>query len=433
MDKIIEKKDGLAGWTPTRWAVVVGAPLLVALVAWQIVARSGTSRLTVDASRLTTGVVGEGEFLEYTPFDGRVEPATSVYLDIEEGGRVDEIVAEGGQHVEKGDLILRFSNASLQRTTIDTETQLLYTLDIQRNTQFTRAQGALLLKESLLDLDHQIEDMQNKYDRFAALMKSPDSPVSGELFETTSNQLKFLKSRRALMAARIEQEDAMVEMQLRESRQSVDRLSKSRDLLARTLQSLEVRAPISGYLSTIDAQVGQNITRGQRIGQVDLLDRLKLRTRVDQFYIGRVDIGTPGRIDFDGRSWDVTVKKVYPEVKQNAFEVDVEFTGGAPDGLKRGQTIPVELTFGSPTQSLLVPRGGFYQQTSGRWVYLIAPDGRSARKTPVRLGKQNPRQIQVLEGLKAGDRIITSGYDSFNGVDLLRFSTPLRTANKVGS
>jgi HlyD family secretion protein len=411
----------------------VGAPLLAALVAWQFVARSGTSRLTVDASRLTTGVVGEGEFLEYTPFDGRVEPATSVYLDIEEGGRVDEIVAEGGQHVEKGDLILRFSNASLQRTTIDTETQLLYTLDIQRNTQFTRAQGALLLKESLLDLDHQIEDMQNKYDRFSALMKSPDSPVSAELFETTSNQLKFLKSRRALMAARIEQEDAMVDMQLKESRQSVDRLSKSRDLLARTLQSLEVRAPISGYLSTIDAQVGQNITRGQRIGQVDLLDRLKLRTRVDQFYIGRVDIGTPGRIDFDGRSWDVTVKKVYPEVKQNAFEVDVEFTGVAPEGLKRGQTIPVELTFGSPTQSLLVPRGGFYQQTSGRWVYLVAPDGRSARKTPVRLGKQNPRQIQVLEGLKAGDRIITSGYDSFNGVDLLRFSAPLKTATKVGS
>lgn len=433
MDKIIEKKAGLPGWSPTRWAVVVGTPLLIALVAWQIVARSGTSRLTVDASRLTTGMVGEGEFLEYTPFDGRVEPATSVYLDIEEGGRVDEIVAEGGQHVEKGDLILRFSNASLQRTTIDTEAQLLYTLDIQRNTQFTRAQGALLLKESLLDLDHQIEDMQNRYDRFAALMKSPDSPVSAELFETTSNQLKFLKSRRQLMAARIEQEDAMVEMQLRESRQSVERLSKSRDLLARTLQSLEVRAPISGYLSTIDAQVGQNITRGQRIGQVDLLDRLKLRTRVDQFYIGRVDIGTPGRIDFDGRSWDVTVRKVYPEVKQNAFEVDVEFIGGTPDGLKRGQTIPVELTFGSPTQSLLVPRGGFYQQTSGRWVYLVAPDGRSARKTPVRLGKQNPRQIQVLEGLRAGDRIITSGYDSFNGVDLLRFSAPLKTATKVGS
>jgi HlyD family secretion protein len=428
MDKVIEKKSG---WSAGRWALVVGLPLAVALVAWQVVARSSTTRLTVDATRLTTGVVAEGEFLEYYPFDGRVEPATSVYLDIEEGGRVDEVVAEGGQHVEKGDLILRFSNASLQRSTIDTEAQLLYTLDIQRNSQFSRAQGALLLKESLLELDHQIEDMENKYRRYQALMSAPDSPISAETFETVSNQLKFLKSRRSLMAARIEQEDAMVEQQLRESRDSVERLGKSRELLARTLQSLEVRAPISGYLSTIDAQVGQNITRGQRIGQIDLLDRLKLRTRVDQFYVGRVDIGTPGRLEFDGRTWDVVVRKVYPEVKQNAFEVDVEFVGEAPEGLKRGLTLPVDLTFGAPTHALLVPRGGFYQQTSGRWVYLVSPDGRSARKTPVRLGKQNPRHLEVLEGLRPGDRIVTSGYDSFNGADVLRFDPALKPSNKV--
>jgi HlyD family secretion protein len=428
MDKIIEKKPG---WPVWRWLLAIGAPVAIALVGWQVVARSGTSRLTIDPARLTSGVVTEGEFLEYYPFDSRVEPATSVYLDIEEGGRVDEIVAEGGQHVEKGDLILRFSNSTLQRTTIDSETQLLYTLDMQRNSQFSRQQEALLLKETMLDLDHQIDELQRKFKRYAALIDDPNSAISVETFETTTKQLEFLKNRRNLLAARIKQEDRLVEQQLRESTESVARLNKSKNLLARTLESLEVRAPISGYLSTIDAQIGQNITKGQRIGQIDLLDKLKLRARIDQFYIGRVDIGTTGRLDFDDRTWDVVVKKVYPEVKQNAFEADLEFTGETPAGLKRGQTLPVDLTFGTPTRSLTVPRGGFYQHTSGRWVYLISADGRSARKTPVRLGKQNPRQIEVLEGLKPGDRIITSGYDSYNGADLLRFSSPLQT--KVAS
>jgi HlyD family secretion protein len=199
------------------------------------------------------------------------------------------------------------------------------------------------------------------------------------------------------------------------------------DLLGRIVKSLEVRAPISGFLSTIDAQVGQSIPRGQRIGQIDLLDKLKVRVRIDQYYISRVDIGTPGHVSLDGKTWDVQVKKVYPEVKQSAFEADVVFTDAMPPSLKRGQSLTVELSFGTPSQSLMVSKGGFYQETSGRWVYLVAEDGRTARRANVRLGRQNPRQVEVLEGLREGDRIITSGYDTFNGVDELRFTEALRT------
>jgi HlyD family secretion protein len=424
MDKVIEKKN----WRLPRIALLGMAVIGLSLVGWQLLSRTGGSRLRVDTARITTAVAQEGEFLDYYPFDGRVEPGTSVFLDIEEGGRVDEIFAEGGQHVEKDDLILRFSNAALQRTSIDTETQLLYNLDIQRNTQFIRQQSTLVLKETLLELDHQIEELDKKYHRYEALMKDGNTAISVELFETTRNQLQYLKDRRTLLAERIRQEDQMAARQLAESGKSVERLNKSMDLLGKIVKSLEVRAPISGYLSTIDAQVGQSIARGQRIGQIDLLDSLKLRIRIDQFYISRVELGTPGRLELDGKSWPVKVQKIYPEVKQNAFEADVVFTDGTPETLKRGQTLPVDLTFGSPKRSLLVARGGFYQQTSGRWVYLIAPDGRTARKTPVRLGKQNPLQIEVLEGLRPGDRIITSGYDAYNGVEELRFDSPVKTA-----
>jgi HlyD family secretion protein len=423
MDKPIEKK----GWSKRRWAAIAVLTVAAIAVTWQLLSRSQGTRLSVDPERLTTALVQRGEFHEYYPFDGTVEPATSVYLDIEEGGRVDEIFVEGGAHVDKGDLILRFSNASLQRTAIDTETQLLENLDIQRNTEFNRAQSSLLLKEALLDLDHQILELEKKYRRFEVLMTSSTSALSAEQFETTRDQLKYLRDKRTLLAERIRQEAILSAKQIAQAQQSIERLNLSMDLLGRIVKSLEVRAPISGFLSTIDAQVGQSIARGQRIGQIDLLDKFKLRVRIDQFYISRVEIGTAGHANLDGRAWDVKVTKVYPEVKNSAFEADVVFAGDVPPSLKRGQSLTVELSFGSPSQSLKVAKGSFYQATSGRWVYLVATDGRTARRTNVRLGRQNPREVEVLEGLRAGDRIVASSYDNFNGVDELRFVKPIRT------
>jgi len=422
MDKIIEKK----GRPASHWAVIATIPLIMGLVIWQIASHASSSRLSVDPARLTTALVMQGEFREYYPSDGTIEPAVSVYLDVEEGGRVDEVLAEGGQHVEKGDLILRFSNATLQRTSIDTETQLLENLDIQRNTEFNRAQSGLLLKETLLDLDYQILELQSKYRRYEALIAKGNDAISAETFEATRDRLQYLKDKRTLMAERIRQEDLMSASQIAQAQKSIERLNASMDLLGRIVKSLEVRAPISGHLSTIDAQVGQNVPRGQRIGQIDVLDHFKVRVRIDQFYIARVEVGTPGHVNLEGKTWSVKVQKVYPEVKDNAFEADVVFDGDAPASLKRGQTVTVELSFGSPTRGLRVTKGGFFQQTAGRWVYLIAPDGQSARRTTVRLGRQNPREVEVLEGLREGDRIITSGYDSFNGVDELRFTGPLR-------
>lgn len=420
MDKAIEKRRGLS-----RWGIPGGIAIIVGLLTWQLVSRASGGRLTVDPQELTTDVVRQGEFLEYYPFDGTVEPASSVYLDVEEGGRVEAIVAESGQYVKKGDLILRFSNAGLQRTAIDTETQLLYNLDIQRNTQFDRAENKLVLKESLLDLDHQLQDAKKKFRRYDALMKDGNTAISRETYETARDDLQYLEQKRTLMTQRIREEDMLSERQITQAQQSIERLNTSMALLGRIVKSLEVRAPVSGYLSTIDVHVGQNIEAGQRVGQIDLPGTFKIRLSIDQYYLSRVASGTPGRFDLDGHSWNVRVQKVSPEVKQNAFEADAVFVGLAPTSLDRGQTLTVELTFGSPSRSLIVTKGGFYGETAGRWVYKIARSGRAARRVEVRLGRQNPRQVEVLAGLRVGDRIITSGYDSFNGADELDFTRPI--------
>jgi len=426
MDRVIEKKSR----TPKQ-LIVIGAAALVALVVvWQIFSRAGSSRLKVDTTRITVGAVEKGQFREYFPFDGTVAPAETVYLDIEEGGRVDAIFVEGGQEVKEGQLLLRFSNPQAERTAIETETRLLETLDTYRNTEFSSTQSTIQRQEALLEIDHQIIDMEAKFKRYDSLMGTPNSPISRETYETTRDQLTYLKNRRALMQERMAQEEQLNNNRLKLAKESISRLNESKELLDRISKALEVRAPASGVLSTIDAEKGQNINRGQRIGQIDVPGKYKISARIDQFYIARVQVGTPGHVNLDGRDWEVKVSKVYPEVKQNTFEADVVFASEVPATLKRGQSVTVELSFGSPSESLYVAKGGFYQQTGGRWVYLIGEDGKTARRAEVKLGRQNPRQVEVLEGLREGDQIITSGYESYNEIDELKLSEAIQKQEK---
>ena len=416
MDKPIQKKF----WTPGKIGLIVCVLMITASLAYLFASRSGKSRLKVDPSRMTFSKIGYGEFREYYPFDAKVEPVTSVYLDVEAGGRVDQIFAEGGKFVKKGDLILRFSNAQLQRSSIDTERGLLETLDIQRTTQFNRAQNKLNLRELLVDLDYQILKLEDKYRRYGKL--GADSGVlSEEELKTVKDELEYKRNRRNLLEERIRQEDILSQTQVEQAKKSVDRLNRSLDLLTKTVESLDVRAPISGYLSSIEAEVGQNIPAGKRIGQIDLLDNLKLRAGIDQYYVAKVTVGTKGKFALEGNSYGVEVQKVYPEVKEDKFTVDMGFTGEVPPGIKRGQTVTVELNFSESGKSLVVSKGGFYNQTNGRWVYLVSEDHLFASRANIRPGRQNPRDVEVLEGLREGDWIITSGYDSFNEVDTLVF------------
>jgi HlyD family secretion protein len=421
MDRVIEKK----GRTPTQWALLAGGAVLVVVVGWQLFSRLGSSRLKVDPTRLTTAVVEKGQFHEYYPFDGKVEAAESVYLDVEQGGRVEQILVDGGEQVQKGQLILRFGNINAQRSAIETETRLLDSLETSRSTEFSKATSSLQRRDMLLDLDHQILDLENKYKRYDALMKTANSPISMETYETTRDQLKYLKDKREILAERIRQEEIMSANQLAQAKQSIARLTESMTLLNRTVEALEVRAPVTGYLSDITAQVGQNINSGQRIGQIDVGTGFRVRTSIDQAYKDRVSPGMTGHVTLEGKDWPVKVDRIINDIQSNVFTAYVLFADKTPPSLTRGQTVTVELSFSSPSESLIVSKGSFYQHTAGRWVYLITPDGKGAYKKDVRLGSQNPRQVQVLEGLVAGDRIIASSYDTYNDIEELRFSEAL--------
>ena len=420
MDKPIQKKF----WTPGRIGLIVCILLIIASMAYLFASRSGKSRLKADPGRMTFSKIGYGEFREYYPFDAKVEPVTSVYLDVETGGRVDEIFAEGGKFVKEGELILKFSNAALQRNSIDTESRLIETLDAQRNTQFTRAQSRLTNQDTLLGIDYQIYSLEQKRSRYEAL--AIEGLIPRQDFEAVRDELEYTKNKKILLQERIRQEDLLSEKQLEQAKLSIERLNLSRDLLTKTVESLEVRAPISGYLSSIDAEVGQNIAAGKRIGQIDLLDKLKLSAGIDQYYIAKVTVGTKGKFSLEGTSYPVAVQKIYPEVKDDKFTVDIAFAGEVPGGIKRGQTVTVELDFSESGKSLVASKGGFYNQTNGRWVYLVSGDRQSASRVNIHTGRQNPRDVEVLDGLREGDWIITSGYDSFNEVDTLVFPAPVQ-------
>jgi HlyD family secretion protein len=421
MDRPIEKKN----WTPRRTALAVSlAAGAIALV--YLVATSGTTRLNVEAARLTVAQVKQGEFQEYVPINGTVQPLTTVYLDLEEGGIVEKIYVEGGNPIKKGELILSFSNTTAQKQNIETETRLLENLNQLRNSKISLTQSNLMLKDQLLDLSHKIVEQEKTFERYERLSKSPTAQISKEQYETARDLLAYYKDKRTLLEERIKQEKILEVQQSAQIDSSIRRVDRNLEILSRIIDSLEVRAPIDGHLSTLSAEIGQSFQRGQRIGQIDQLDRFKVRADVDQYYISKVAIGQQGAFEFDGREYRLEVTKIYPEVKDGLFQVDMTFGDDVPSGIKRGQTLRIDLSLSESKRTNVVAKGGFYKHTNGRWAYRVGEDGRSARRVNLVLGRQNPQSVEVLEGLAVGDWILTSNYESFGDVDELTFPEAIK-------
>lgn len=419
MDRIIEKKK----WPLSKIILIGSAGALIVLMAYLVFSSTGKTRLRVNPSRLTVSDVKHAEFLEYIPINGVVQPIKTVFLDIEEGGRVEEIFVEGGRPIQKGDLILRFSNAALQKESINAESRLLDNINQLRNTKISLAEKKLILKDNLLDIEYRIIDLERVYNHNKVLEEKGN--ISTDEFIDTKDQLEYLKQKRVLLKERIAQEAILRQQQLEQVDESINRVTRSLEIMAEILDSLEVRAPISGHLSTLKAEIGESIRKGQRIGQIDVLDNFIVRAKIDQYYISKVGVGQTGHFDFDGSSHALEIEKIYPEVINDVFEVDMAFENQAPSGIKRGQSLQIDLSLSDPRKCLVVDKGGFYQQTGGQWIYLLSEDRLSACRMNIRVGRQNPRYLEVLEGLKEGDWVITSGYDTFNKVDELQFTEPL--------
>ena len=421
MDRPIEQKK----W-PRRTLVLYAAvaSVGVALITMTL-ANSGRTRLSIDPNRLTISKVELTRFQEYIPITGTVQPNNTIYLDLEEGGNVEKIYVESGKPIKKGTLILTLSNTTAQKQNIDAETRLIDNLNQLRNSKISLTTSNLVLKDQLLDLDYKILDLDKTFTRYQQLFKNPTPAVSREQFESTRDQLAYLKNKRTLLQERIRQETELQEQQSSQIESSIARVNRNLELLSRIVESLEVRAPVDGQLSTLNAEVGQGFQRGQRIGQIDQMDSFKVQADIDQYYISTVAVGQTGTFELNGRTRELKVTKVYSEVTKDTFKVDLAFADAIPEGIKRGQTLQIDLRLGESKRTNVVDKGGFYRYTNGRWAYLVASDGSSARRTNIVLGRQNPQSVEVLQGLKAGDAIITSSYDGFNDADVLTFSRPL--------
>jgi HlyD family secretion protein len=422
MDRPIAKKN----WPPKRIAIYSAAGLGTLALISLVIANSGKTRLNIGSERLSVGQVTKAAFQEYVPITGNVQPNTTVYLDLEEGGIVEKIYVEGGSPIKKGDLILAFSNSAAQKANIEAETRLIDNSNQLRNSKITLTQSNLILKDQLLDLEYKISELERTFTRYQELMKKPSAQLSREQYEATRDQIVYLKNKRDLLIERIRRETDLQEQQSTQIDMSIKRVDRNLQILSRIIDSLEVRAPISGHLSSLNAEIGQNFQRGQRVGQIDQLDSFKVRANIDQYYISKVAVGQHGKFEFDGHPSELEVIKIYPEVTNDVFQADLKFVGTPPEGIKRGQTLQIDLSLSETKTTNVVAKGSFYRHTNGRWVYVLSEDGTSARRANIVLGRQNPQSVEVLEGLKTGDWVITSNYELFNDVDELSFPEAIK-------
>ncbi|GAB4195569.1 MAG: efflux RND transporter periplasmic adaptor subunit [Wenzhouxiangellaceae bacterium] len=421
MDRKIEQKK----W-PLNKLLAAGGVLLLAILAYSIFASPAKSTLTVEPDRVRVARVETGEFEEYIPVVGNVQPEVTVYLDLEEGGIVEQVHVEGGNRVEAGDLILSLSNSTVQKQNVDSETRLLENLDRLRNSKLALTEKDLTLQEQLLDLNYQIQDLEKTIARYDKLLDSPAAQLSQQEYETTADNLAYQKDKRDLLKQRIREESILREEQNEQINKSIKLVNRSLEVLTEIMDSLQVRAPISGYLSSMSAEVGQSFAQGQRIGQIDQLDSFKVQAEIDQYYLSRVELGQVGTFEFDNQEYQLSVSKIYPEVDDDMFRVDMEFQSTAPTGISRGQSLQIDLSLSESSMSKVLSKGGFYRYTSGRWVYRLTDDGLSAERIDIVSGRQNPKYFEVLEGLDVGDEVIISSYDIFNDVDVLNFSEPVQ-------
>ena len=412
MDRIVEKK------MPLNYKVGIGVAVVLLLVfAWWLINTLLDGRsLSVDAQRITVSTVTTGTFEDYIPLRGRLMPRSTVYLDAIEGGRVDKVLVEDGTMVEAGDPIAVLSNTNLQLVVLGREAEVTEQLNFLRTIELQLEQNRLSHKRNLIEIDYQIVRLTRSVERQRDM--ATKNLVSQSTIDELEDELNYYHDRREVTLESQATDARMQEQQLNQLRAAGEQLRSSLDFARKNLDDLNIRAPITGRLSGFNIEVGQSIERGGRLGQIDDPDGFKLNVRIDEYYLGRVDLQQVAVAEHNNRSLDLEIAKIYPQVKDGQFEVDMTFSE-EPVGLRRGQTLQLRLTLGDNTGALLIPNGTFYQETGGNWIFVVSPDGTEAVKRPVRLGRRNVDFIEVLDGLEVGEKVVTSPYTSYAGMDRL--------------
>ena len=415
MDRVVER-GGLSN--QVKIGLAAAGILLVVLLFYFMA--PGANSQTVDVSRLTISTVERGRFDDFLPLRARVEPLVTVYLDAVEGGRVEQVMVEDGASVQQGQLLAVLSNSDLQLNVLARRTEVTQQINSMRSQELALSQTRLANERAIIEAELAAQTARRQFEMQRPLAER--GYVSARVFGDSRDAYDAARSRLAVLRRTQSTDERLQSTQLAQLRASTASLNQSLNLANSSLDALNLRAPVTGQLTSFSIQVGQSFTRGERLGQIDSAGRNKLRAQVDEFYLGRVAEGQIANAEVAGRPYRMRVSKIYPQVRNGAFEVDLQFIGAEPADLQRGQTVQTRLTLGDPAPALLIPDGAYYNETGGNWVFVVSPDGGSAVKRQVRLGRRNADFIEVLEGLDPGERVITSPYTGFAERDRLDLS-----------
>ncbi|MDB5196778.1 MAG: HlyD family efflux transporter periplasmic adaptor subunit [Flaviaesturariibacter sp.] len=407
MDRKIEKKT----WTKKRLLTITGIVALAALIASSIMLTSGGSKLNVDTERITISEVKKGAFQEFIPVNGVVLPLTTIYLDAMEGGRVEEKLVEDGAIVAKGQPILRLSNTDLELSLVNQQTSvynLLTQMQIARN---AAQQNTTTKLNQMTDVDNALKEARRVYELDKTLYEQ--KAIGLQEFKQAENNYNYQLEKKKLTEQILGQDKSSNAQQIAQAQQSYNGSQTALNVMRKKVGDLIVRAPINGQLTSLDAEIGQSKNKGERLGQIDVLNGYKVRVDIDEHYLSRVVIGLMAETSFAGKTYKLKINKVYTQVTNGRFQVDMQFAEAVPEGIRRGQTMQIRLALSDETQALLLAKGGFYQQTGGNWVFKVSNDGQTAYRADVQLGRQNPDYYEVLSGLQPGDKIVTSSYENY--------------------
>lgn len=418
MDKIIEKKTGWrVAFTKKALPWWLGALLMVFVV--YLIVRPNNKTLRVDKDTVTISNVVMGEFNDYIRISGRVQPMTTIQLSPQEGGIVEKILIEEGSPVKAGDAILILSNDNLDLQILNSEAELAEKENILRNTQIQMEQQKLDVRQNMLEYSTNVERLRRAYEQQKALYE--DKLIAKEEYITAEEDYKLAQQKYDLIIERSTQDSLYRGTQIDRMEESLDNMQLNMSMIRRRKSNLVVKAPIDGELGLLDVVLGQNIASGTKIGQINSVGVYKVEAQIDEHYIDRVSAGLEATFERQGETYSTIIRKVYPEVRDGKFKADFKFDGEQPGGIRPGQTYYLNLQLGQPEETVIIPRGTFYQRTGGKWIYVVNKDGSKAVKREIRIGRQNPQYYEVLEGLEPGEKVITSGYDTYGDSDVLVF------------
>jgi len=413
MDRKIEKKR----WTVRKIIYYSTAALFLLFVIYNFVLSDSSRKLNIHAERLNFSIAQSGPFQEFTPITGTLQPIETFQLDVSDGGKVVKKYVEEGTFLNVGDPILLLDNPQLRLSIIYNEANVFQQINNLRATRLSFQQNKLDLQSRLLQIDTDIRKQKRQYELNTQLYNK--GLISKNEYLDAKDQYDYLLNNRNLTLDTYRQDSIFRAEQIQQLEISVNTLQANLDITQKQLENLTVRAPIQGQLTALEVEIGQSMAAGENIGQIDNVDSFKVRADIDEYWIARVSPGQTGEFTFADKDYKLMVKKVFPQVANGVFQVDMIFRDQQPPGIRRGQTVHIKLELGELSEALFIDRGGFYQTTGGQWIFVVDPSGEFAVRREIKLGRQNTQYYEVLDGLKPGEKVITSSYDNYDEIEKL--------------